>query len=130
VDRDDQEETRPTLPFEGLHVYQRAQDAWGKALTAGGADPLWVRLEKETRNAALGIARATARSRSNGSFGTELEQARGALHAAAAIVDQLMRRGDPVDDDLRGLLIDSSRMLGALVRSVSQPREAAEEIAV
>lgn len=130
MDRDDQEETRPTLPFEGLHVYQRAQDAWSRVLTAGGADPLWVRLEKETRNAALGIARATARLRSNGSFGTELELARGALHAAAAIVDQLTRRGDPVDDDLRGLLVDSSRMLGALVRSVSQPREAAEEVAV
>ena len=129
MDRNDADEGRQTLPFEGLHVYQRAQEAWETVLSMGGADPLWERLEVETRKAALGIARATARSRSGGGFVAELEDARGALHAAAAIVDQAARRGDPIDDALRTRLVDSSRMLGALIRSVSQQAEAVEEVA-
>lgn len=129
MDQNDRDEGRQTLPFEGLHVYQRVQEAWEQA-RAGGVDPLWDLLEAEVRAAALGVARATARSRANGAFATELESARGALHAAAAAADQLTRRGDEVDDVLRTKLVDSSRMLGALIRSVSQPREDAEEVTV
>jgi hypothetical protein len=127
VAREERDEARPQFPFEGLHVYQRAQEAWTAALELAGADPLWEALEDEIRRAALGIARATARSRSNGGFSTELETARGALHAAAAITEQLARRGAPVDGTLRGLLSDSSRMLGALIRNVASGREEAVE---
>jgi hypothetical protein len=68
----------------------------------------------------MGIARATARSRSNGGFAAELEGARAALHAAAAIAEQLTRRGNPPDEGLRTLLVDAARMLGALVRSLGR----------
>ncbi len=122
----EREEPRQQFPFEGLHVYQRAQDAWSAAqsLVAGEpGDPLWAALEQEVRHAATGIARATARSRANGHFATALEEARGALHAAAAIVDQQDRRGGPSGDGLRALLSDSSRMLGALIRSLNGARE-------
>ncbi|MFN2383515.1 MAG: hypothetical protein ABR559_04550 [Gemmatimonadota bacterium] len=113
------------LPFEGLHVYQRAQDAWGIALEAAqgeAPDGMGAVLEGELRAAALGIARASALSRENGSFASELERARGALHAGAAVLEQLERRGTPGDARLRPLLVDGSRMLGALVRSLS-PRD-------
>lgn len=128
----DEQETRQPLPFEGLHVYQRAQEAWTLALeTAGaGGDPLLDRLADATREAALGIARATARSRAGGGFAAELERARGAVHDAAAIADQLARRGDPSDDRLRALLNDASRMLGALIRSVTQPHDEPAEAVV
>ncbi|MBW3660814.1 MAG: hypothetical protein KY397_04185 [Gemmatimonadetes bacterium] len=126
---DDQsrEDVRP-FPFEGLHVYQRAQEAWALARAAGEAGPFAVAVEREIRAAALGIARATARSRANGAFGTELEEARGAIHAAAALLEQAQRAGDTVDETLRALLHDGSRMLGALIRSLGQSRaEAIEE---
>ncbi|HUP01034.1 MAG TPA: hypothetical protein VM737_05880, partial [Gemmatimonadota bacterium] len=92
-------------------------------------------IEEEVRQSALGIARATARSRTNGDFKAELETARGALHAAAAALDQAIRRGDAAQDELRTLIVDSSRMLGALIRSVSSSsaqtaRAEAEEVAV
>lgn len=123
----DREEVRQ-FPFEGLHVYQRAQDAWTLARAAGDLDPWAAAVEQEIRKAALGIARATARSRTNGAFGAELEEARGALHAAAALLEQASRGGDAVDEGLRGLLHDGSRMLGALIRSVGQSRvEGVEE---
>lgn len=122
MERDERDETRQQLPFEGLHVYQRVQEAWAAAESVVGAGPLRAQLEAEIRQAALGIARATARSRTNGNFAAELEAARGALHAAAAVIDQLARRGGPAESDLRILLADSSRMLGALIRSVSQTR--------
>jgi hypothetical protein len=123
VAREERDEARPQFPFEGLHVYQRAQEAWTAALELAGADPLWEVLEEEVRRAALGIARATARSRSNGGFTSELENARSAIHAAAAIAEQLDRRGAPVNGALRGLLSDGSRMLGALIRNVANGRE-------
>jgi hypothetical protein len=127
VVREEREEARQQFPFEGLHVYQRAQEAWTAALELAGADPLWEVLEDEIRRAVLGIARATARSRSNGGFATELENARGALHAAAAVTEQLARRGAPVDATLKSLLSDGSRMLGALIRSLAGGREEAVE---
>jgi len=123
VAREERDEARQQFPFEGLHVYQRAQEAWTAALELAGADPLWEIVEDEIRRAALGIARATARSRTNGNFAAELETARGSLHAAAAILEQLARRGAPADAALRGLLSDSGRMLGALIRSLSGSRE-------
>ena len=122
VERD---EARQIFPFEGLHVYQRAQDAWAVA-REGRSDPVGEAVEREVRQAALGIARATARSRHNGGFSAELESARGSIHAAAALIDHAGRGGDPVDERLRPLLFDSSRMLGALIRSLTQPRETAE----
>ncbi|CAN5254767.1 MAG: hypothetical protein H0W36_06695 [Gemmatimonadetes bacterium] len=134
-ERTERDEARQQLPFEGLHVYQRVQEAWAAAEAAAGAGPLRGDIEAEIRKAALGIARATARSRANGDFGAELEAARGALHAAAAVADQMARRGDPAQDEFRTLLVDSSRMLGALIRSVSRAPgdplrgEAAEEAA-
>ncbi|MFN2419880.1 MAG: hypothetical protein ABR527_00640 [Gemmatimonadota bacterium] len=123
VVREERDEGRSQFPFEGLHVYQRTQEAWTAALELAGADPLWEALEEEIRRAALGIARATARSRTNGGFAAELEDARGALHAAAAVVDQLIRRGTPVDSGLRSQLADSGRMLAALIRSLAPGRE-------
>lgn len=123
---DARDEARQQLPFEGLHVYQRVQEAWTAAQVTTGTDLLRGELESQLRQAVLGIARATARSRTNGHFGAELETARGALHAAAAVADQMARRGEPAEGDLRGLLVDSSRMLGALIRSVS--RGPAEEV--
>ncbi len=121
--REERDEARQQFPFEGLHVYQRAQEAWTAALELAGADPLWEVLEGEIRRAALGIARATARSRANGGFAAEMEEARGALHAAAAALEQLARRGAPVDGALRGLLSDGGRMMGALIRSLAGNRE-------
>lgn len=47
-----------------------------------------------------------------------LYTARGAIHAAGAIADQLTRRGTPVDEDLQELLCDTARMLGALIRTL------------
>lgn len=44
------------FPFEGLHVYQRGQEAWTTALELAGADPLWEVLETEIQRAVLGIA--------------------------------------------------------------------------
>lgn len=124
----DRDEGRAQLPFEGLHVYQRAQEAWTRAPATVGADPLGEAVESELRRAALGIARATALSRTNGAFTAGLEEARGALHAAAALLDQMARRGTPADEAFRTLLVDGARMLGALIRSVAQPRpEASEE---
>ena len=119
-------EPRQQFPFEGLHVYQRAQEAWSLARTALADDALGAAVEREIQQAATGIARATARSRSNGGFTSGLEEARGSLHAAAALVDQLARQGQPVDEELRTLLLDGGRMLGALVRSLANGREAAE----
>jgi hypothetical protein len=127
VVREEKDEARQQFPFEGLHVYQRTQEAWTAALELAGADPLWSFLDEEMRRATLGIARATARSRNNGGFAAELEEARGAVHAAAAIVEQLERRGSATDGALRSLLSDSGRMLGALIRSVAAGREEAIE---
>lgn len=110
------------FPFEGLHVYQRAQDAWAVARAAGDLDPLAAAAEREIGEAVLGIARATALSRSNGAFPAALERARGSIHAAAAALEQAARDGVEVDETLRTLLHDGSRMLGALIRSVRQPR--------
>lgn len=113
------------FPFTGLHVYQRAQEAWTTTHESKNEDPLWRVLEEESQQAVLSIARATARSRHNGGFTTELETARGAIHAAGAIADQLARRGTPVDEQLQDLLSDAARMLGALIRTL-QTTQAAE----
>lgn len=113
---------RQRFPFEGLHVYQRAQEAWSLALATLPAEPVAEAIEREIGQATLGIARATARSRSNGGFEAELESARGSLHAAAALFDQLARRGIVTDDGLRTALSDGSRMLGALIRSLGNGR--------
>ena len=121
-DEHDREDPRP-FPFEGLHVYQRAQDAWTRMRAIRELEEPWAAaVEKEIRDAAVGIARATARSRHDGAFGSELEEARGALHAAAALLDQAQRAGEAVDEGLTGLLHDGSRMLGALIRNVRQSR--------
>ncbi|HUP19838.1 MAG TPA: hypothetical protein VM778_07780 [Gemmatimonadota bacterium] len=126
-DDHDRDESRPQqFPFEGLHVYQRAQEAWSLAVATLTDDPVGSAAEHEIRQAVTGIARATARSRSNGSFTAELENSRGSLHAAAALVEQLARRGTPADEGLRTLLLDSSRMLGALIRSLAPGREPVE----
>lgn len=125
----DREDVRQ-FPFEGLHVYQRAQEAWTAARAAGDLDPLAEAVEREVRRAVLGIARATALSRANGAFPAALEEARGAIHAAAAALEQAARDGTPVDETLRGLLHDGSRMLGALIRSVRQGRSEPAEVEV
>ena len=134
-ERNGREDGRQQFPFEGLHVYQRAQEAWSASLTAADEDPLGAEIEREVRLATTGIARATAHSRSNGArhddgFSYSLEQARGSLHAAAALIEQRERRGGAADPELRALLIDGSRMLGALIRTVSQRGEAVETEAV
>lgn len=124
MERDERNDERTQrFPFEGLHVYARAQDAWTAVQTASVSDPLWSSVGDEVRNAAVGIARATARSRANGAFAGELEEARGAIHAAAALVEQLERRDVEIDDAFRGLLSDTGRMLGALIRTLRQDRE-------
>lgn len=121
ADQNDREEARQQrFPFDGLHVYQRTQEAWSVARETLGTDPLEVAIEEEIRSAALGIARATARSRENGGFAAELEHARGSLHAAAAIVEQLERHEVRIEERLGSLLVDSARMLGALIRSVTR----------
>ena len=81
------------------------------------------------------IARATAHSRANGArhdgaFPSGLEDARASLHAAAALIEQRARRGGPDEPELRALLVDGSRMLGALIRTVSQRGEVVEAEAV
>lgn len=126
---------RQTFPFEGLHVYQRTQEAWTAARHAAEEDPndpLKAVVQEKIQRAAIGIARATARSRANGDFGIGLEKARGSLHAAAAACEQLERRGEVRDEELRQLLLDSSRMLGALIRSLAIDRNelAESEVAV
>lgn len=124
MERDERSDERTQrFPFEGLHVYARAQDAWAAAQSAPVPDPVWSSVEEQVRNAAIGIARATARSRTNGAFAGELEEARGAIHAAAALVEQLERRDVEIDDAFRGLLSDTGRMLGALIRTLRQDRE-------
>lgn len=124
MERDERDEERAQrFPFEGLHVYARAQEAWVAALEAAISDPLWSAVEDETRKAAVGIARATARSRANGAFAGELEEARGAVHAAAALLEHLERRGTEVEGPIRGLLSDTSRMLGALIRTLGHGRD-------
>jgi hypothetical protein len=126
-DDHDRDESRPQqFPYEGLHVYQRAQEAWSLARATLADDPVATAAEHEIRQAVTGIARATARSRSNGGFAAELEGARGSLHAAAALVEQLGRGGAPADEGLRTLLLDGSRMLGALIRSLAPGREPLE----
>ena len=129
-EREGREDGRQQFPFEGLHVYQRAQEAWLVALGAAGDDPLGPEIEHEIGRATVGIARATAQSRANGGFSTVLEEARGSLHAAAALLEQRARRGGPDESELRALLVDGSRMLGALVRTVSQRGEPLEAEAV
>jgi len=129
-ERDGREDGRQQFPFEGLHVYQRAQEAWLVSLAASADDPLGSEIEHEIGRATVGIARATAQSRANGGFTAALEDARGSLHAAAALVEQRARRGGPDESELRTLLVDGSRMLGALIRSVSQRGEAVEAEAV
>jgi hypothetical protein len=132
-ERTGREDGRQQFPFEGLHVYQRAQEAWLASL-AGTADPLGAEIEREIHQATIGIARATAHSRANGSrhdgFSAALEDARASLHAAAALIEQRTRRGDVEEPELRTLLMDGSRMLGALIRTVSQRGEAMEAEAV
>ena len=128
-EREGREDGRQQVPFEGLHVYQRAQEAWTASLAAL-AEALGPEIEQEIGRAAVGIARATAQSRSNGAFTAALEDARGALHAAAALIEQRARRGGSDEPELRTLLVDGSRMLGALIRSVSQRGEALEAEAV
>ena len=133
-ERNGREDGRQQFPFEGLHVYQRAQEAWLASL-AGADDPLGAEIEREIHRATIGIARATAHSRPNGSrndggFSSTLEDARASLHAAAALIEQRTRRGGVEEPELRTLLMDGSRMLGALVRTVSQRGEAVEAEAV
>lgn len=116
------------FPFTGLHTYQRAQEVWTRVKERANADPLWALLEAEVRCAVLRIARATALSRRNGAFAAELESARAGIYAAAAIADQLARRGTPIDEELQNLLCDASRMLGALVRTLQvRPAEDPQE---
>jgi hypothetical protein len=134
-ERNEREDGRQQFPFEGLHVYQRAQEAWSACTAAADEDPLGAEIEHEIRLATIGIARATAHSRANGTrheggFSSTLEEARGSLHAASALIEQRARRGGAADPELRGLLIDGSRMLGALIRTVSQRGEAIETEAV
>jgi hypothetical protein len=134
-ERDGREDGRQQFPFEGLHVYQRAQEAWLVSLVATEDDPLGHEIEREIQLATIGIARATAHSRTNGvrpdgGFACELESARGSLHAAAALIEQRTRRGGPDEPELRALLVDGSRMLGALIRTVSQRGEVVEAEAV
>ena len=132
-ERTGREDGRQQFPFEGLHVYQRAQEAWLASL-ATADDPLGAEIEREIHRATVGIARATAHSRANGSrndgFSSALEDARASLHAAAALIEQRTRRGEVEEPELRTLLMDGSRMLGALVRTVSQRGEAVEAEAV
>ena len=133
-ERNGREDGRQQFPFEGLHVYQRAQEAWLAAL-ATADDPLGAEIEREIHQATIAIARATAHSRANGSrhdggFSSTLEDARASLHAAAALIEQRTRRGGVEEPELRTLLMDGSRMLGALIRSVSQRGEAVEAEAV
>jgi hypothetical protein len=134
-ERNGREDGRQQFPFEGLHVYQRAQEAWLGSLGVTDDDPLGPEIERELRLATIGIARATAHSRANGNrhdgaFPTGLEEARGSLHAAAALIEQRARRGGPDEPELRALLIDGSRMLGALVRTVTQRGEVVDAEAV
>ena len=134
-ERNGREDGRQQFPFEGLHVYQRAQEAWQACLTTSEDDPLGLDIEREIRLATVGIARATAHSRNNGGrsdggFTTALEDARGSLHAAAALIEQRARRGAADEPELRALLVDGSRMLGALIRTVSQRGEVVEAEAV
>ncbi|MDX1624486.1 MAG: hypothetical protein R3199_10960 [Gemmatimonadota bacterium] len=127
-DRDERQQQR--FPFDGLHVYQRAQEAWEVARESLGSDPLEGEVEEEIRRAAIGIARASARSRTNGGFAAELENARGSLHAAAAIAEQLGRAGSPIEERLDALLAESAGMLGALIRSLGKsPAEAGKGVA-
>lgn len=125
-DDHDRDEGRQPFAFEGLHVYQRTQEAWTVARETLGTDPLERAIEEEIRRAVVGIARATARSRANGGFASGVEEARGSVHAAAAIAEQLVRGGTSVDERLVAHLHDASRMLGALVRSLGADREASE----
>jgi hypothetical protein len=125
-EREGREDGRQQFPFEGLHVYQRAQEAWLVALAGAADDSLGPAIEQEIGRATVGIARATAQSRSNGGFTAALEESRGSLHAAAALLEQRSRRGGPEEPDLRTLLVDGSRMLGALIRTVSQRGETLE----
>ena len=134
-ERNGRDDGRQQFPFEGLHVYQRAQEAWLACLAAADDDPLGPEIEREVRLATIGIARATAHSRTNGTrndggFSSALEDARGSLHAAAALIEQRARRGGADEPELRALLMDGSRMLGALIRTVSQRGEAVETEAV
>ena len=129
-EREGREDGRQQFPFEGLHVYQRAQEAWVVSLAAAVDDPLGAEIENEIGRATVGIARATALSRANGGFTTALEDARGSLHAAAALIEQRTRRDGPDEPELRTLLVDGSRMLGALIRTVSQRGDALEAEAV
>jgi hypothetical protein len=132
-ERNGREDGRQQFPFEGLHVYQRAQEAWLASL-ATADDPLGAEIEREIHQATVGIARATAHSRTNGSrndgFASTLEEARASLHAAGALIEQRTRRGEVEEPELRTLLMDGSRMLGALIRTVSQRGEAVEAEAV
>ena len=132
-ERNGRDDGRQQFPFEGLHVYQRAQEAWLASL-ATADDPLGAEIEREIHQATIGIARATAPSRANGSrsdgFSSALEEARASLHAAAALIEQRTRRGEAEEPELRTLLMDGSRMLGALIRTVSQRGEAVEAEAV
>src|SRR5688500_4100501 len=59
-ERNGREDGRQQFPFEGLHVYQRAQEAWLASL-AGADDPLGAEIEREIHQATIGIARVTAR---------------------------------------------------------------------
>jgi hypothetical protein len=133
-ERNGRDDGRQQFPFEGLHVYQRAQEAWLASL-ADADDPLGAEIEREIHQATIAIARATAHARSNGSrndggFSSGLEEARGSLHAAAALIEQRVRRGGVEEPELRTLLMDGSRMLGALIRTVSQRGETVEAEAV
>lgn len=125
-EREGREDGRQQFPFEGLHVYQRAQEAWLASLAVAADDLLGPEIENEIGRATMGIARATAQSRANGGFTAALEDARASLHAAAALVEQRVKRGGPDEPELRTLLLDGSRMLGALIRTVSQRGEALE----
>ena len=134
-ERNGREDGRQQFPFEGLHVSQRSQEAWLACLATVDDDPLGPDIEREVRLATVGIARATAHSRNNGGrsdggFAAALEEARGSLHAAAALIEQRSRRGGPDEPELRALLVDGSRMLGALIRTVSQRGEVMEAEAI
>ena len=133
-ERNGREDGRQQFPFEGLHVYQRAQEAWLASLagaddSAGRGDRAGDPSGDDRDRAARPRTPAQTASRNDG-FSSALEDARASLHAAAALIEQRSRRGAADDPELRTLLMDGSRMLGALIRTVSQRGEAVEAEAV
>lgn len=110
-------EPRQQLPFEGLHVYQRLQDAWTLASSLNWND----RVAEAIGSATEAVARATGTVRGGGSFSDLLIEARGHVHVAAARIEHEARAfGKDPNSDLRAMLVDASRMIGALVRTIER----------